>query len=357
MGEDSRVDLPLLPRPGRRGQRRPQPPLVPAERALEDAILKSAVLNGTGRAESDPGPAGHLIEVEPRGLTGGARFVHLLSAASGGGEVTPARAELARKEGLLELKITAGERTWRLALPDGRTDAGTIAVSEAGGRTLLERRPFPSGVLPHGPKGIRLLERWGRAYHGNRRPPWDTGRPSSILKRAVEGGTIRPCRAVVLGSGTGTNAVYLAGKGFDVTAIDIAPTALARAEEKARKAGAKVRWVLADVLAVPDLGAFDFIFDRGCYHGVRRVSATGFVKTVRRLSREGTRFLIVAGNANETRRGGPPRVKESEIRNDFSEWFDFVWLRESRFDSRGGGRKGALAWSVLLRRKPEAGRP
>jgi SAM-dependent methyltransferase len=157
---------------------------------------------------------------------------------------------------------------------------------------------------------------------------------------------------VVLGCGTGTNPVYLAGRGFDVTAIDIAPTALVRAEEKARKAGVKVRWVLADVLAVPDLGAFDFIFDRGCYHGVRRVSATGFVKTVRRLSREGTRFLIVAGNANETRRGGPPRVKESEVRSDFSRWFDFVWLREARFDSRDPKGKGPLAWSILLRRKP-----
>ncbi|MHC4201771.1 MAG: class I SAM-dependent methyltransferase [Planctomycetota bacterium] len=313
----------------------------------EDAAVKTARPMSNARE-----PVGHLVEVTPRVDSGAERFVHVLRAGGGGDEVPPARAELARKEGVLELRITAGERTYRLTLPAAGADAGTIAVSEAGGRTLLAQRLLPSGVLPHGPKGIKLLERWDGAYRGGRRPPWDTGRPSSILKDAVEDGTIRPCRAVVLGCGTGTNPVYLAGKGFDVTAIDIAPTALARAEEKARKAGARVRWVLADVLAVPELGAFDFIFDRGCYHGVRRVSATGFVKTVRRLSREGTRFLIVAGNANDTRRGGPPRVKESEIRGDFSKWFDFVWLREARFDSRGGGSNGPLAWSILLRRKP-----
>ena len=43
----------------------------------------------------------------------------------------------------------------------------------------------------------------------------------------------------------------------------------------------KVRWLLADVLAPPaDLETFDFIFDRGCYHGVRRNNAQGYVKTV-----------------------------------------------------------------------------
>ena len=75
---------------------------------------------------------------------------------------------------------------------------------------------------------------------------------------------IKPGRAVVLGCGTGTNAIYLAKRGFEVTAIDIAPTALNLAQDRAEKADVKVRWLLADVLAPPvDLERFDFIFDRG----------------------------------------------------------------------------------------------
>jgi len=157
----------------------------------------------------------------------------------------------------------------------------------------------------------------------------------------------------VLGCGLGTNAIYLAGKGFDVTGIDVAPTALSRAEEKARKAGVKVRWLLADVLAPPELDPFDLIYDRGCYHGVRRQSAAAYVNAVCRLSRPGTRLLLLAGNANEAGRGGPPPVKEEEFRGDFSESFDFEWLRETRFDTRNSAAKGALAWSALLRRKKE----
>lgn len=71
------------------------------------------------------------------------------------------------------------------------------------------------------------------------------------------------------------NAVYLAGQGFDVTAIDLAPTALEAGRERAREAGVTVKWIQADVLNPPALAPFDLIFDRGCYHGVRRQSPSG----------------------------------------------------------------------------------
>jgi SAM-dependent methyltransferase len=203
---------------------------------------------------------------------------------------------------------------------------------------------------------MRLIERWDSRYRGDTRPGWDKGFASSHLKAAVEGGEIKPGRAVVLGCGTGTNAIFLAKKGFDVTAVDIAPTALNLAEEKAKKADVKVRWLLADVLAPPaNLEKFDFIFDRGCYHGVRRSSAEAYVKTVKQLSRPGTQILILAGNANEQRQSGPPRVKEEELRGDFSAAFEFVRLDTVRFDSANPNQKGALAWSVLLRRKAAEG--
>jgi methyl halide transferase len=198
-------------------------------------------------------------------------------------------------------------------------------------------------------------ERWDGAYQDGRLAPWDIGRPSTDLKQAVENSTLRPCRVVELGCGSGNDAIYLAGRGFDVTAIDIAPNALSQAEKKARNAGVKVRWLHADVLEPPELEPFDLIYDRGCYHGVRRQNAAGYVETLRRLSRPGTQVLILAGNANEPPpHYGPPRVREADIRADFGAWFEFQWLRETRFDTTEPNRKGARAWSILLRRKPEA---
>lgn len=284
---------------------------------------------------------------------GQTRFLHVLEVRGEGEPSAPAKAELFRADGVLQVTVRTPDRTFQLWLPEGADSAGKIAVAQPDGGALLERRPLPSGILPHGPEGSALLERWDASYRGGRRAAWDTGRPSSDLKKAVEQGILRPCRALELGCGTGTNAIYLASKGFDVTAIDIAPTALNLAQDKARQAGAKVRWLLADVLHPPQLEPFDLIYDRGCYHGVRRQNAAGYVEAVCRLSRPGTRLLILAGNANETARGGPPRVKEEELRADFSERFQFEWLRQTHFDTFDADARGALAWSILLRRKGE----
>lgn len=85
------------------------------------------------------------------------------------------------------------------------------------------------------PVDPQLVERWDARYRTEQRPTWDTGRPSSELKRLVEQTTLRTGRVLELGCGTGVNAVYLARQGFEVTAIDLAPTALQIAEERARK--------------------------------------------------------------------------------------------------------------------------
>jgi len=235
-----------------------------------------------------------------------------------------------------------------LALPPpGADDAGWIAVEETDGKTLVPRRPFASGVLPHGAEGMRLLERWDSAYRNGRRAGWDTGKPSPELKRVVEGGFVKPCRTAVLGCGSGSNAVYLAQRGFDVTAIDVAPTALGIAAEKAEKAGVRVRWVLADVLALPELEAFDFIFDRGCYHNVRYVDAAGFVGSLRRLSRPGTRCLILSLD-----RDSAPGVREKTMRDDLESSYEFEWLRDSGVEGRDGTLRRE-SWSLMLQRKSE----
>jgi len=255
------------------------------------------------------------------------------------------------------LGIIVGKRRMTFAPQGWRgAGAGKISITE-GNKTVVSLRPLPSGIMPHGPRGVRMIDRWDRVYRKSGPAPWDVGKPATELVKAVEKGTLKPGKAVVLGCGTGTNAIYLASKGFTVTAIDVAPTALTLAEAKAYKARVSVRWVLASVLAPPKLGPFDVMFDRGCYHGVRRVNAKGFVAAAAAMCKPGGKFLIIAGNANEARHYGPPRVKEKEIRDEFAPSFDIESLRETRFDTRTAGGKGPLAWSIMLRRKSLAGAP
>ena len=251
-----------------------------------------------------------------------------------------------------EFVISAGQQQWEVRLPQEAEAAGSLAVWDAEGTAQLERRLLPSGILPHGPEGVPLLDRWDSAYRRGR-AGWDPGRPASDLREAVESDALPVGRALELGCGSGINAIYLAQHGFEVTALDVAPTALRQAEQLAKEAGVDIRWVLADASAPPEMEPFDFIFDRGCYHHVRHQDAAGYVSGLRRLTRPGGKVMILAANANEPHRGGPPRIHEHELRADFSRDFTFEWLKETRFDSVSADRATSLAWNLLLVRKED----
>jgi len=62
--------------------------------------------------------------------------------------------------------------------------------------------------------------------------PWELGRPREILVRLVEEGTIDPGKALDICCGAGTNTVYLARKGLQVTGINISSKAIEYATEK-----------------------------------------------------------------------------------------------------------------------------
>jgi methyl halide transferase len=325
---------------------------------LCERLLPKNVVAGEGVRHSAAGADAeeYVVTAAPQGNLPGIRFLHVLQARRHGDETSKVRSELVIENGQLCLTLTASDRAFRLTLPPAQAGAGDIEISTIGHKALIERRPLPSGILPHGVEGVQLLEQWDADYRRKNPPLWDAGLPSGELRKVVEDGTIRACRVVELGCGSGTDAIYLAGKGFDVTAIDIAPTALAQAQEKARKAGVQVHWLLADVLAAPKLEPFGFIYDRGCYHEVRGQNLAAYRETVRHYSRARTRFLLLAGSINETVLDfGPPRLAEEEIRDDFSSLFDFEFVRESRFEIAKPGAMGPLAWSVLMRRKPSVG--
>jgi methyl halide transferase len=189
---------------------------------------------------------------------------------------------------------------------------------------------------------------WNDSYRdGNL--PWDTGRPSSELQRVFSQNPIQPCRALELGCGTGTNSVWLAQQGFEVTGIDVAPLAVEQAAKRARAAGVKVHFVVADVLHLPDLdGPFAFFFDRGCYHAVRRSAPQQYAPAVARQLAAGGRGLILAGNAREPHDPGPPVVTEEQLRDELGFAFRILDLHEFRFDEAPNVTERFLGWSCLV---------
>jgi SAM-dependent methyltransferase len=129
---------------------------------------------------------------------------------------------------------------------------------------------------------------WNRMYRGT--PSWELGQPDPVLVRALDDRLVQgPGRALDVGCGTGDNAIELAARGFEVTAIDIADRPLAIAREKAAAAGVAVDFRLADVTRVGQLGgAFDLIVDRGLLMSLFGERArAAYASTLLRLTAEG----------------------------------------------------------------------
>lgn len=187
--------------------------------------------------------------------------------------------------------------------------------------------------------------------------PWDSGVPSVWLREFLEEGLVKPCCVLELGCGTGTNAIFLAERGFEVTAVDLSDEALLRARKKSEDKGLSITFHQADVTTSLDLGRqFPFVFDRGTYHSVRNLNLKGFQQTLERAVSPGGYYFVLVGNANETAPPelGPPRVTAAELCAELEfDTFDLVRLEETIFHGVriGGSEYTPLAWKVLLRRR------
>ncbi len=100
-------------------------------------------------------------------------------------------------------------------------------------------------------------EDWNRKYAS---PDflWST-EPNRFLVAEVEG--LPPGRALDLACGEGRNAVWLAQRGWQVTAVDFSEVALAKAKRLAQSRGMDVEWIAADLLDYRPPGTFDLIAD------------------------------------------------------------------------------------------------
>src|SRR5438445_6301625 len=91
--------------------------------------------------------------------------------------------------------------------------------------------------------------------------PWADRRPNPGLLEWIEEHGVAPGRALVVGSGLGDDAEALAARGLDVTAFDIAPTAIAWSRRRFPASPVDYRDANLFDLPVEWEGAFDFVFE------------------------------------------------------------------------------------------------
>jgi SAM-dependent methyltransferase len=126
-----------------------------------------------------------------------------------------------------------------------------------------------------------------------------SGRPNGRLFAEVAG--LAPGRALDVGCGEGADAIWLAQRGWTVTAIDISDVALGRAREGAERVGVTVHWVCGDALATSfSAGSFDLVSMQ--YPALPKAAGEAAVRVLLATVRPGGLLLAVYHDLDDVHR-------------------------------------------------------
>lgn len=97
--------------------------------------------------------------------------------------------------------------------------------------------------------------RWDERYSSSDYQP--RKKPADLLTKWID--RLPAGKALDLACGSGRNSLFLAEKGYKVTAIDISPAAIKMAQEQALQKRLKINWIVADLDKYVIRGKYDVI--------------------------------------------------------------------------------------------------
>jgi cyclopropane fatty-acyl-phospholipid synthase-like methyltransferase len=188
-------------------------------------------------------------------------------------------------------------------------------------------------------------EYWENRYQ-TKEMSWEKGAPSPGLADFLAAHPDLKRGAVcVPGCGTGHDVRAIAAAGFDAVGFDIAPSAIALAEEKTKAAGLAAKFQLADFLHAGPPQKFDWLFEHTLFCAIQPGERDAYVRAVLRWLKPGGNYLAV--NYFGCGPDGPPfPTTRAEQLERFSPHFDLLadWVPRS-YPNREG-KERMFWWSL-----------
>jgi len=193
------------------------------------------------------------------------------------------------------------------------------------------------------------------------RLPWYSPRPAGWLVEAVAQRWLRPPGPLLdIGCGAGTNALWLARRGFRVRGLDLAPVAVAIARQRASRVGVSATFTQGSIVAAPyEDASFAFAVDSGCFHSLPIADRPRYAREVARVIRPEGLLLVTWIAREETGEYGPPhRLSLEEVVSVLEPFFvvegtEFAGRSTLRAWSARGHRLSRYTARMRRRRSPQ----
>lgn len=123
--------------------------------------------------------------------------------------------------------------------------------------------------------------------------PFFVNKPDENLADYFEKGLLAPGKVLELGCGPGRNAVYFAGKGCTVDAVDLSEEAIQWASDRAEEHNADIHFIHDNIfnLAIEE-GAYDIVYDSGCFHHIAPHRRMNYLCLVQNALKPGGYFAL-----------------------------------------------------------------
>lgn len=168
--------------------------------------------------------------------------------------------------------------------------------------------------------------------------PWEKGAGSPGLDDFLHQHPQLPRgRVLVPGCGTGHDARLWARHGFEVTGLDLAPSAVRLAELRTREAGLTASFQTSDFLHDPAGMPVDWIFEHTLFCAIQPADRDLYVPALLRWLAPGGQFLAVHYMLREGATSPPFGCSQEELWERFSPAFELVrgWIPRS-YPNRAG---------------------
>jgi tellurite methyltransferase len=159
-----------------------------------------------------------------------------------------------------------------------------------------------------------------------------------------------------LGCGDGRNAIFLADRGFHVTAIDISKAGIKKLRYKAHKKGLPIATVIDDIRHYEFVDTYDLIIAHGCLHLIERKYWIPLIERIKSHTNRGGYNVI----AVFTDRIAPPAdlkkftlglFHEGELFTYYKDWEIVIQQNYIKDDEHPGGIKHRHSINKIVAKK------